>query len=248
MYKNGFSVSAAYSAPRRGSASEYMRELVTESLRPLIPDLSSSTVLDLGCGLGNFLVAESVLSAAKIIGIDRRHEDVQRNPHLNLRVAGNVEKSPLADDSVDAIVSLYVIEHVHDPLAMLTECRRILRPNGTAIFCTPCLFGYKTLLGKWSGHTLSNFIWRRFKGRPHPPWPDYYRANTSGKINQLCAASGFVLERLVFVPELPHFFSKSPLLMASARAWDRFLDAAHLPMFHNCMAYVLRNPPTAKIA
>jgi len=245
MSDDNFTVCSAYSAARRGAAQEYMTRLIVNSLRQMVPDLSSATVLDLGCGCDNLLFAEWLGSAPKVIGIDRRCNDVRRNPRLHLRIVGDIEKSPLADRSVDIIVSSYVIEHVEDPLAVLTECRRVLKPDGIAVFCTPCLFGYQTLIGKFSGKWLSNLAWKIFKGNPHPPWPDYYRANTPWKIRELCAASGLALERLAFIPVLPHFFWKSPFLLASARAWDRFLESVHLHMLHNTMAYVLRRPTVA---
>jgi SAM-dependent methyltransferase len=31
----------------------------------------------------------------------------------------------------------HVVEHVHDPLQLLAECRRILKPNGTLVIITP---------------------------------------------------------------------------------------------------------------
>jgi len=237
-----FSISAAYSAARCGTALQFATRLSLESVRQVVPDLSSATVLDLGCGYSNVLFSELLPSASKVIGLDRRTDDVRQNPHLHLRVVGDVEKSPLADSSVDMIVSSFVIEHVENPLALLRECRRMLKPNGAAVFCTPCFFGYKTLIARFSGTKISNWIWTFLKGRPHPPWRDYYRANTPTKIRKLCAQSGLVLERLVFVPELPHFFHNFPFLFALARAWDRGLELTHLHFLHNSMVYVLRRP------
>jgi SAM-dependent methyltransferase len=242
MPDNSLSVSSAYSAARSGAGFDFAMQLIMPSLRKVVPDLLSPTVLDLGCGYRNLLFSEWLTRAPRVIGIDRRAQDVQRHPDLDIRLVGDVEKSPLADCTVDMIVSSFVMEHVEDPLAMLRECRRVLKPEGTAVFCTPCLFGYKTLIARFSGQTLSNFIWKRLKGNPHPPWPDYYRGNTPGKIKELCAESGLVLDRLVFIPELPHFFFDSPALFALARLWDRVLEGLHLPILHNAMAYVLRRP------
>jgi 2-polyprenyl-3-methyl-5-hydroxy-6-metoxy-1,4-benzoquinol methylase len=236
------SIASAYSAARYGTALQYATGLVVESLRRIVPSLPSPTLLDLGCGYSNILFSEWLLASPKVIGIDQRYDDVRRNPLLHLRVVGDIEKSLLAECSVDMIVSSFVMEHVEDPLSVLRECRRILKPNGVAVFCTPCLFGYKTLIAKLCGRTASDVIWKFLKGKPHPPWPDYYRANTPKTIRQLCAQSGLVLERLVFIPELPHFFHNSPLLFALARGWDRALELIHLQILHNSMAFVVRRP------
>jgi SAM-dependent methyltransferase len=245
MPDDSLSVSSAYSAARSGAAVDYAVRLLMKSLTQVVPVLVPSTVLDLGCGYSNLLFSEWLSRAPKVIGIDRRAEDVRRHPNLHMRVVGDIEKSPLADCSVDIIVSSFVMEHVEDPLATLRECKRILKPEGTAVFCTPCLFGYKTLIARFGGETLSNLTWKILKGNPHPPWPDYYRANTPGKIKELCAESGLVLDRLVFIPELPHFFFDFPFLFALARLWDRLLEVLHLPILYNCMAYVLRRPSVA---
>jgi SAM-dependent methyltransferase len=240
MSNSGLSVSSAYCAARSGRALQYATRLIVDHVHPLMPSPPPSILLDLGCGYSNVLFSEWLSSAAVVIGIDQRHEDVRRNPHLSFRVVGDIERSPLADSSVDVIVSSFVIEHVRDPLTLLKECRRVLKPNGFAVFCTPCLFGYKALIARICGDTVSKWIWRLLKGKPHPPWPDYYRANTPGRVNRLCARSGLVLERLVLIPEIPHFFYNSPSLFAAARAWDRLLDFARLPILHNCMAYLVR--------
>ncbi|MFZ0758849.1 MAG: class I SAM-dependent methyltransferase [Candidatus Sulfotelmatobacter sp.] len=239
------SISSAYAAARSGAALDYATQLIRESLRAVVPVLTSAVVLDLGCGYSNLSFAEWLPCAAKVVGVDRRQEAVKRHPHLDFRIVGDIENSPLVDGSVDVVISSFVMEHVEDPKAVLRECQRVLKPNGIAIFLTPCLFGYKTLVARLSGDRLSNLIWKILKGKPHPPWPDYYRANTPGKIRSLCALSGLVLERLVFIPELPHFFYNSPLLFAGARAWDQILEFAHLPMLHNGMAYALRRPAAA---
>jgi SAM-dependent methyltransferase len=244
--RQDLSIISAYSAARCGAALQYATRLVVEPLRRVVPNLPSPTLLDLGCGYSNVLFSEWLLAAPKVIGIDLRYDDIRRNPHVHYRIVGDIETTPLADGSVDVIVSSFVMEHVKDPLAVLCECRRILRPNGAVVFCTPCLYGYKTLISRFCGDTLSNVIWNVFKGRPHPPWPDYYRANTPRAIRELCTESGLVLERLVFIPELPHFFHNSPFLFALARTWDRVLEVAHLRILSNAMAFVLRRPSVGR--
>lgn len=234
------SVLAAFRAARSGTAQNYSLQLTVSRLRGMLPLAAPAIVLDLGCGWRNLIFGDWLSSAQTWIGIDRRAEDVRRNQKIHLALVGDVEKSPLSDSSVDMIVSSFVIEHVNDPLAVLRECRRILKPGGAAVFCTPNLYGYKTLVGKFVGQTLSNLIWRIFKRQPHHPWPDLYRANTPVKVRDLCRESDLVLERLTYIPELPHFFYDIPLLLALARAWDRGLEIVRLPMLHNCIAYTLR--------
>lgn len=49
----------------------------------------------------------------------------------------NVVPWPFASESFDVIVAFSVIEHVHDPIKVLVECHRILRPGGKVVLLTP---------------------------------------------------------------------------------------------------------------
>lgn len=44
---------------------------------------------------------------------------------------------PIAQGSLDCIVSIEVIEHISQPYEFLDQCRRLLKPGGTLVFSTP---------------------------------------------------------------------------------------------------------------
>lgn len=66
---------------------------------------------------------------------------------------GLLENLNLTDASYDAIVIFHVIEHVHDPLKLLAECKRLLSQNGTLIAITPntCSYGHRIFKSGWRG-------------------------------------------------------------------------------------------------
>ena len=49
---------------------------------------------------------------------------------------------PLPDDSVDAVMSTQVLEHVTDPARYLGECFRVLKPGGRLLLSTHGIFIY----------------------------------------------------------------------------------------------------------
>jgi SAM-dependent methyltransferase len=102
------------------------------------------TVVDLGCGGGIdvLLAALKVGPGGRAVGIDMTPEMIARaraNARLPVqgRVLDNVEfhlatidHLPLADDSVDCLVSNCVINLAPDKAAVFREMRRVLRPGG----------------------------------------------------------------------------------------------------------------------
>ena len=98
------------------------------------------TVLDLGCGggLDVFLAARKVGRSGKVIGIDATPAMVEKAKavaakagyeNVEFRV-GRIEALPLADQSVDMILSNCVMNHAADKQAAFREAWRVLRAGG----------------------------------------------------------------------------------------------------------------------
>ncbi|ARF79268.1 class I SAM-dependent methyltransferase [Kitasatospora aureofaciens] len=94
---------------------------------------TGGTVLELGAGPGAVtrrlraaLPADTALIAADIDGELLAHA---AGPGVTLLVADGAEL-PLPDASVDFVLLRYVLQHVPDPVAVLAEVRRVLRPGG----------------------------------------------------------------------------------------------------------------------
>ena len=89
----------------------------------LLPD-EVSTVLDVGAGTGE--IALAVLRhkpALEITGAD-----VYRRPKTFIEVREYDGKTmPFADNSFDAVMTIDVLHHCDDPVAILQECARVAR-------------------------------------------------------------------------------------------------------------------------
>ena len=106
-----------------------------------IADLSQGeVVLDLGSGPGFdvFLAAEEVGETGKVIGVDMTPEMIekarnkaQENEVNNVEFRlGEIEHLPVADKSVDVIISNCVINLSVDKEAVFSEIYRVLKPGG----------------------------------------------------------------------------------------------------------------------
>lgn len=99
-------------------------------------------VLDIACGegYGSAMLAEV---AASVKGVDISREAVEHArrtyeevPNLTF-LEGNAADIPLPDESVDLVVSFETIEHHDRHVEMISEIRRVLRPDGVLIISSP---------------------------------------------------------------------------------------------------------------
>ncbi len=104
---------------------------------------SSGQAADLGCGPGH-LVLEMAAQAPDlhITGVDLSDEVLQKaeaaaqRSGLGAQVSfrkGDVQTIPFADDSLDLVVSTLSLHHWGDPIAVLDEIARVLRPGGAFV-------------------------------------------------------------------------------------------------------------------
>jgi SAM-dependent methyltransferase len=102
--------------------------------------LAGTTMLDCGCGTGEYVLALNRLGA-EAWGIEYSPAKVAEFKRLNQwpeRVSvGNVEQTGFAPSSFDAALLNEVLEHVSDDRRALREIHRLLRPDGTLFVFSP---------------------------------------------------------------------------------------------------------------
>lgn len=102
---------------------------------------SGKDVLDIACGegYGSALIAND---ARSVIGVDISEAAVAHaqatyaKPNLRYQV-GSATAIPLPDASVDIATSFETVEHLAQQSEMLSELRRVLKPNGLLIISSP---------------------------------------------------------------------------------------------------------------
>jgi len=132
--------------------SPYWHEQLVFSVMDL-PFRQGGRLLDIGCGIGNFLNQMSNLGW-KAEGLDTDSQVVQicRDAGLKAR-QGTLESQNYPDNYFDAITMKHVIEHLFDPVGLLKECKRILKPDGRLVLLTPNFesTGHNTFKSLWLG-------------------------------------------------------------------------------------------------
>jgi 2-polyprenyl-3-methyl-5-hydroxy-6-metoxy-1,4-benzoquinol methylase len=94
-------------------------------------------LLDVGCGNGWFLKKMKNLKW-DVMGVDFDSAAVDFCTSQGLDVKfGSLQSQNYPENHFDVITINHVIEHVHDPLELVKECKRILKKNGLLIIETP---------------------------------------------------------------------------------------------------------------
>jgi len=108
--------------------------------------VKGKTVLDIACGegYGTSLLADEALS---VKGVDIDSSVIEKakrkytKPNLNF-LLGSTEQIPFVDQSFEVVTSFETIEHTSEHEKMMSEIKRVLKPNGLLIISTPDKLNY----------------------------------------------------------------------------------------------------------
>jgi methionine biosynthesis protein MetW len=125
-------------------------------------NVEGETVLDIGCGMGEFMDLLNQ-KKAKCVGVDGTKnccDFVSEKGYKCYNVDLENQKLPFKDGTFDVVVSLDVIEHLWNTELYLSEMQRVLKRGGYAILTTPNYNYYKYrvmhLLGNFEKFTFGN--------------------------------------------------------------------------------------------
>lgn len=130
-----------------------IRALLNRQFRHLPRLATTGCVLDVGFGSGGFL--ENAKSVGwDVTGVDPDIETVRNARARGLNaVQGDLDTLDGVDSKFDVITMCHVIEHVHDPVASLRACHRLLKPGGLLWIETPNIqsLGHARFKEDWRG-------------------------------------------------------------------------------------------------
>ena len=116
--------------------------------------IKSRRLLEIGCGTGFFLnVAKD---SFHVTGVELSDfAALYAKKYFNLNVyQGTLDKASFTFSSFDVVVIWDVIEHIVDPIGLITEIKKILCPKGLLVFTTPNTSSFLCM--------LQNKSWRLF--------------------------------------------------------------------------------------
>lgn len=104
--------------------------------------VKNKIVLDIACGTGYGSAMIADAGANKVIAVDNSPQAIgyakQNYKRKNIQyINGNALNIPVKDSSVDVVVSLETIEHLHEPELFVKEVKRVLKKEGIFIVSTP---------------------------------------------------------------------------------------------------------------
>lgn len=112
----------------------------------------AGAVLDLGGGNG--LLARHLQAGGLSSIVLDQAEYVTTAPRPAIRA--DAESLPFKDRSFDAVAALWMLYHVSDPVQVLKEAARVLKPGGSFVACAPSRYNdpeFKAVLPGWGSRS-----------------------------------------------------------------------------------------------
>jgi 2-polyprenyl-3-methyl-5-hydroxy-6-metoxy-1,4-benzoquinol methylase len=125
-----------------------------------LEEMKPGKLLEVGCGSGQFLDCMRRAGwEVEGVEIDSRAADYARKKYGVPVHIGTLESMQYPDNTFDAVTMNHVIEHVYEPVTLLQECHRVLKPGGRLVVVTPNTISY--------GHRRFRQYWRGLEPPRH---------------------------------------------------------------------------------
>jgi SAM-dependent methyltransferase len=140
-YKRRMSAEAAYlhgTSPAEQGRLSLLNRLMNEAAMRELSIRRGEMIVDFGCGLGQLSLDMARAAGTRLVGIERSAEQLERAERhdlLDLR-RGDVADPPLREHewgSFHLAHTRFVLEHVRDPLAVVRQMVRAVRPGGRIV-------------------------------------------------------------------------------------------------------------------
>ncbi len=185
--------------------------------------LEGETVLDLGSGAGVdcFLAVNKVGKTGKVIGIDmtpqmidKARKNAKKGNYTNVEFRlGEIEHMPIADSSVDLIISNCVINLSIDKAQVFREAYRVLKPGGRLLISDIVL-----------NHEFPNIIKKSLKGTPGCVSGAMVKENYLNTIEKAGFEKVELLEGKIIKPRIKSINIKQNLMKRKLKVYNKEIE------------------------
>jgi len=105
--------------------------------------IAGKRVIDVGCG-GGILSESMALQGAQVTGIDLAEKplkvaklhQLESGVQVDYRLIAAEDLAAAEPDSFDVVTCMEMLEHVPDPVSVMSACARMVKPDGWVFFST----------------------------------------------------------------------------------------------------------------
>ncbi|HMO46568.1 MAG TPA: class I SAM-dependent methyltransferase [Rubrivivax sp.] len=180
-------------------------------------------LLDAGCGRTAPVLRKFLGRVPRLIGVEL--VDFTDVPSGIDTHKTDLAHLPLADASVDLIMSRSVFEHLTDPQSVYLELARVLRPGGRIVFLTANLWDYGTFAARLVPNRFHGSVVKAVEGRAEEDtFPTAYKTNTRRDVQRLAQASGLHIESFDYLSQYPNYLLFNGLLFAVGTVYEKLIS------------------------
>ena len=148
-----------YSCFRKSNINNIVNNLlISLRVNKYIKLINNKDILEIGCGMGDFLLSAAKKSPKSIEGVEISNyasNNISKT-NRNIKISNCDIESFISNKKFDSIFMFHSIEHVKDPVHLIARCSKMLKQGGCLVLETPNLFSWDRLIfkDKWFNYSV----------------------------------------------------------------------------------------------